>query len=847
MISTAVEYAIFVNTADLDGDGDNDVLSASVTDNKVAWYENRGDGNFYEQQVISTAAYWALSIVTGDVDGDGDLDVFSNSQGDDKIAWYENQGNLGFGPQQVLTVSARIPIITRTADLDGDGDPDVLVGMTSHSRIAWYENLGGGLTGPQQEITSQVADLRDLRTADLDGDGDLDLLSASFEDHKFAWYANDGSGGFGPQQLIGTVMGGPVSICPADLDGDGDQDVLGGHSELERYMNDGLGNFTPLPPVAGFHGVLSSVDIDGDGDLDCLANGMLGMLGAIVWARNDGLGGFGTDRFISFAWGRSLTAADMDGDGDPDVITSSFESDTLVWYPNNGLGVFGPPQVISSLVTNVFQVLAADMDADGDQDVLSASYDDDEFAWYQNDGSGVFGPQLIIDATVDGANCIATTDMDGDGDLDLVGAGYNDIDVVWYENHVGSLYRIDGTVFMDADQNGSFDGADVPFPYAPVSITPMLSTVMSGAAGTYTAFVDTGTFALESVLSAPLWTLTTSPAVRSVQITTLEPQVAGVDFGWAPAIDTSIVLPGFTLGTGPCGSTVHSWLSYRNLGTRIEQGTITLELDPVFSFVSSIPPPSTIVGNTLTWEFDSLNWFAIGQIPMEIQLPPSATDWTSTTTVATVDSLGASTGVFTLPQSGFIGCAYDPNDKQVEPQGYGIHGAVAIDTEWLTYTIRFQNTGTGTAYNVSIIDQLDGDLDRSSLEILGTSHPITSMQIDAAGKAIFRFNNIMLPDSNVSRSASQGYLRYRIRPAEGAADGTQITNAASILFDLNPAIVTNTVTNTLVDCSLFSAEIGWGDVDSLVATAGDHYQWYHNDDSIAGAEGQGLIVTEPGS
>jgi len=79
-----------VFSIDLDGDSDNDVLSASELDGKIAWYENLGSGNFGPQQVITTNASYAKSVFSIDLDGDGDNDVLSASSGDDKIAWYEN-------------------------------------------------------------------------------------------------------------------------------------------------------------------------------------------------------------------------------------------------------------------------------------------------------------------------------------------------------------------------------------------------------------------------------------------------------------------------------------------------------------------------------------------------------------------------------------------------------------------------------------------------------------------------------------------------------------------------------------------------------------------------------------
>ena len=81
---------------DLDGDGDAE-LSASIHDDKIAWYENLGGGSFGSQQVITTSADGAHSVFATDLDGDGDADVLSASDHDDKIAWYENLGGGSFG------------------------------------------------------------------------------------------------------------------------------------------------------------------------------------------------------------------------------------------------------------------------------------------------------------------------------------------------------------------------------------------------------------------------------------------------------------------------------------------------------------------------------------------------------------------------------------------------------------------------------------------------------------------------------------------------------------------------------------------------------------------------------
>ncbi|MDE0904118.1 MAG: VCBS repeat-containing protein, partial [Planctomycetota bacterium] len=137
-----------VYATDLDGDGDADVLSASVHDDKIAWYENLGGGAFGSQQVITTVANYSNSVYATDLDGDGDADVLSASRLDDKIAWYENLGGGDFGydlnnlnaNQQVITTATDTATSVYATDLDGDGDADVLSASKNDDKIAWYEN-----------------------------------------------------------------------------------------------------------------------------------------------------------------------------------------------------------------------------------------------------------------------------------------------------------------------------------------------------------------------------------------------------------------------------------------------------------------------------------------------------------------------------------------------------------------------------------------------------------------------------------------------------------------------------------------------------------------------------------
>ncbi len=447
MIWPAAFYAQCVFAADLDGDGDPDVLSASGLDDTIAWYENT-NGTFGTQRVITTAANYAVSVYAADLDGDGDLDVLSTSTNDDELAWYENLNGLGnFGPQQVISTAGIEPMSVRAADLDGDGDADVLCASASDGTVAWFENLNGlGSFGPQQVITTLANNANSVSSADLDGDGDMDVLSASVSDGKVAWYENtNGLGSFGPQQVI-DILSGARSIVATDVDADGDPDVLcAAYDGIAWYENrDGLGNFGPQQVIAisTLHAdAVFAVDLDGDGDEDVLSASH--SLDRIAWQENDplGLDDFGPAQPVSIqpAYAGDAIAADLDGDGDQDVLSTGYFPHEIAWYENlYGSGLFGPRIVVATLANAANSLFAADLNGDGDVDVLSACAGEDKIAWYENtNGLGAFGPQQVISTAADGANRVFVADLDGDGDADVLSASWSDDKIAWYENTNG--------------------------------------------------------------------------------------------------------------------------------------------------------------------------------------------------------------------------------------------------------------------------------------------------------------------------------------------------------------------------------------------------------------------------
>jgi uncharacterized repeat protein (TIGR01451 family) len=150
--------------------------------------------------------------------------------------------------------------------------------------------------------------------------------------------------------------------------------------------------------------------------------------------------------------------------------------------------------------------------------------------------------------------------------------------------------------------------------------------------------------------------------------------------------------------------------------------------------------------------------------------------------------------------------SFDPNDKAVVPQGMTENYYTPMGKA-LEYTIRFQNTGTDTAYKVVVVDTLSANLNMSTLQLGTVSHPYT-LSVSGKGKPVltFTFNNINLPDSTSDQLGSNGYIKFSIKPKEGLAEKTIIKNYADIFFDYNEPVRTNTVFNTIYDMPLVVEE-----------------------------------------
>jgi|GEM_PF-1131535 len=342
-VVTGLSLPDAVYSVDIDNDGDEDVVGAFWGSNVVYWFENtNGDGSAWSQHTVDGTQGGPRDVWAADFDDDGDSDLLGAIHGDNRLVWWENVGGGSSWTYHTIDSYLRGCSTVRAADIDGDGDPDaVATGVNvSGDLVVWWENIDSGGSWTEHIITTDPYYPRGMHCADVDGDDDLDVAIAAWNDNEISWWENDGSGGGWAEHTVGSNFRYAYSVYSADLDGDGDNDMMG---------------------------------------------------------------------------------ASANGDG-------------LAWWSNtNGDGTAWSMHVIDPTDASEHYVTAADVDFDGDIDVLEASYGDNQIAWWENNGDASGWTEHVISNSCSGADMVRIGDIDGNGTLDAVGAAYLGGDVNWWE------------------------------------------------------------------------------------------------------------------------------------------------------------------------------------------------------------------------------------------------------------------------------------------------------------------------------------------------------------------------------------------------------------------------------
>ncbi len=372
--------------------------------------------------------------------------------------------------------------------------------------------------------------------------------------------------------------------------------------------------------------------------------------------------------------------------------------------------------------------------------------------------------------------------------------GYHYLDSVF--TVIPSTASISGKTYFDQNNNGLYDAGEGGIGSQRVHLMPDDAYAFADRTGNYNIGAIPGSHTISwNPPGSTTFIMGTGPS--SYTFTNTSP-AANKDFGLRttnPDYTNAVSL----YSTRPrCNNYNTYCLTVANNSNIPFSGRVYFMRDSHTIWSGSTPAysGSTASCDSIWWDLQNVNPFVPVVIPISLMMPGPGIVMHHSVYFVSYDAGSNPQLTSSTYLNETVRCGFDPNDKEVTPEGIGPDHLTQISDE-LEYRIRFQNTGNDTAFDVTIYDRLDTSLDWTTLMVTESSHSVQTT-LDRTGQVRFYFRNINLPDSTTNEPGSNGFVTYHIRAKSTVPDYTVIKNTAYIVFDLNPAIITNTTMNTMV-------------------------------------------------
>ena len=417
----AYPYALAL--ADLDRDGKLDVAVTNQTANSVSVLLGTGTGSFGAKSDFATGSL-PLALALADLNGDGKLDLAVANDGANTVSILLNTTILGasgaFGARTNFATGS-YPLSVALADLNGDGKLDLVVTNYSANTVSVLLGTGTGSFGAKTDFATGTLPIA-VAVADLNGDGKLDLVTANWSANTVSVLLGTGTGSFGAKTDFAGAH--PTGVALADLNGDGKLDLVvtnGGADCVSVRLGTGTGSFGSQTDYAA--GIAPTAvglaDLNGDGKLDLVVTNGGGVANLVSVFLGTGTGTFGSKTdFATGVYPNALALADLNGDGNQDLVVVNYNSSSVSVFLGTGTGSFGPRTDFATGGHPVALALA-DLNRDGHPDLVVANQYDSTVSVLLGTGIGTFGAKTDF-PTGSNPHGVVVADLNTDGRLDLV-------------------------------------------------------------------------------------------------------------------------------------------------------------------------------------------------------------------------------------------------------------------------------------------------------------------------------------------------------------------------------------------------------------------------------------------